>query len=127
MSARAWRTGQLDGFDTKNADFILDQTGNMKLEANVEYRFDIYKVLKGAIFADMGNIWSLKADTSRPLGNFDIKRFTKEIGVGIGLGLRIDFNYFIIRFDAAAPIRDPSYPDDDRWMFNKYNNFSAIT
>lgn len=125
QSLRAWRYKTIGpgGFDTKNADFILDQTGNMKLEANVEYRFDIYKVLKGAIFADMGNIWSLKADTSRPLGNFDIKRFTKEIGVGIGLGLRIDFNYFIIRFDAAAPIRDPSYPDDDRWMFNKYNNF----
>lgn len=121
QSLRAWGYKAIGpgGFDTRNADFILDQTGNIKLEGNLEYRFDIYKFLKGAAFIDMGNIWNLQSDTSQPLGNFSPKRFWTEIAVGAGLGLRLDFNYFIIRVDAAVPIRDPSYPKNERWTFDK--------
>lgn len=123
QSLRAWGYKAIGpgGFDTRNADFILDQTGNIKLEGNVEYRFDIYKFLKGAAFIDMGNIWNLQSDTSQPLGNFDPKRFWGEIAVGAGLGLRLDFSYFIIRVDAAVPIHDPSYPKGERWTFDKIN------
>ena len=123
QSLRAWGYKSIGpgGFDTRNADFTLDQTGNLKLEGNIEYRFNIYKFLKGAAFVDMGNIWNLKSDTAQPLGNFDLKRFWGEMAIGAGLGLRLDFNYFIIRVDAAVPLHDPSYAKGNRWTFDKIN------
>ncbi|MFN8283981.1 MAG: BamA/TamA family outer membrane protein [Chitinophagales bacterium] len=100
----------------------LDETGDIKLELNAEYRFGIYKLFKGAVFTDLGNIWMLKEDPLRPLANFDAKRFMKELAWDAGVGLRLDLNFFVVRFDVAVALYDPSFPVGDRWTFDKINN-----
>jgi outer membrane protein insertion porin family len=98
---------------------FLDQRGDIKLETNAEFRFDIFNVLKGAVFADAGNIWLWRNDPARPGGQFNRSRFLKELAVGTGIGLRADFNFFVLRFDLAFPIRKPWLADNERWVFNK--------
>lgn len=87
----------------------LDQTGDIKLEGNVEYRFEIYERFKGALFMDAGNIWLLKKDAQRPGGEFRLKGLPKQIALGTGLGLRYDFSYIVIRADLGIPLHAPYY------------------
>jgi len=98
----------LDYIDDSSGNTFANQTGEIKLEANVEYRFDIAKYLEGALFIDMGNVWNIgnRDDPANNLDqNFMFKRFLKDIAVGTGLGLRLDFSYFIIRGDLGIPLR----------------------
>lgn len=104
---------------TNQSSLFIDQTGDIKLEMNIELRFDIYKWLKGAAFMDAGNIWLITDDLSRPKGNFEWNRFIKEFGVNFGAGLRLDFNYFVIRLDYGVPIRDPRIQSDNKWTIRK--------
>lgn len=120
MSMRAWRFKTLGpgSFDiSKLNGNLLDQTGDIRLESNVEYRFDVYKFIKAALFVDAGNVWLMKADSTRPGGNFDFRRFGKEIALGAGMGIRLDFNFFIIRFDAGIPIYDPF----SKWVIKDFS------
>jgi hypothetical protein len=109
-SLRAWRTrepgpgGYVPSSQQNNQLFY--QTGDVKMELNAEYRFPIYWIFKGAAFVDAGNVWLLKKDTILPEGQIG-KDFYKQIAVGTGLGLRIDFDYSVIRFDFAYKIRNP--------------------
>ena len=104
----------------------FDQAGNIRLEANVEYRFPIISFLKGAVFADAGNVWHTgQAENFDQIeylrdGKFD-SDFLKEVGAGVGVGLRVDIQSFVIRFDLAAPVRTPWYPEGERWHFG-YDN-----
>ncbi len=91
-----------------NSDTVfIDQTGDIKLEGSMEYRFDIAGPIKGALFTDAGNIWLAKTDSTRIGGAFDQKNFLKQLAVGTGLGLRIDTDFFVLRLDVAFPIRKP--------------------
>ncbi len=95
--------------ETENGGvYNIHQTGDLKLEANVEYRFDITNIFKGAFFVDAGNIWRLKEDEEVPGGEFDSGRFYKQIALGAGTGLRIDTGFFVLRFDFAVPLADPA-------------------
>lgn len=85
----------------------LDQTGDIKLEGNIEYRFEIYERFKGALFMDAGNVWLLKKEEQRPGGEFRIKGLWKEIALGTGFGLRYDFSYIVIRADLGIPLHAP--------------------
>lgn len=118
--ARSVGPGTYNYLDSANVLFI-DQRGDLKLEANVEYRFDIMGPLKGALFADAGNIWMIK-DDGRTGGAFDKDQFLKQIAVGTGLGLRMDFSFFVLRFDLAFPVRkiykNESNENEFRWAFN---------
>ncbi len=100
-------------------DQFIDQTGDIKLEANLEYRFPIVSILKGALFVDAGNIWLLNSDPNRPGGMFSGKTFFKEMAVGAGIGSRIDLSFFVIRLDVAVPMRIPSLPEQERWVYSK--------
>jgi outer membrane protein insertion porin family len=101
---------------------FIDQRGDIKLEGNVEFRFDIIKFLKGAVFVDAGNIWLLQREDvkdpndqleeTRKGGRFHTDTFLKELAVGTGVGLRFDFNFFVLRLDTAFPLRIPSRLDD---------------
>jgi outer membrane protein assembly factor BamA len=75
-------------------------------------------MLKSALFTDIGNIWLLRESEQFPGGEFSIRRFYKEFAIDAGLGIRLDFNFFIIRLDLAAQIRDPFMPEGSRWIFN---------
>lgn len=95
----------------------FDQTGNVRLEANVEYRFPIFSYLKGAVFTDAGNVWVTKENPNTPGGKFN-ENFTQELGVGIGAGLRVEIQGFVIRLDLAVPIHDPRRAEGDRWVYD---------
>ena len=98
-------------------DQLIDQTGDILLEFNLEYRFDIIQYLEGALFVDGGNIWLLESD-ERPTGVFKFDQFYKEIALGTGFGMRLDFDFFVIRLDAAFPLRKPVANGQFAWTFN---------
>jgi len=102
---------------------LVDQTGEIKLEANIEYRFPIAGFLKGALFTDIGNIWLVNEDSLRPGGKFELERFHKELAVGFGFGLRVDVDLVVIRLDWAIPARKPWLPEGERWVLNEIDLF----
>lgn len=104
--------------EERSVPFFIDQRADIKLEGNVEYRFDIVGFLKGALFVDAGNIWLMRPDAERPGGQFNKGEFLNELAVGTGLGLRLDFNFFLLRFDVAFPLRKPWLPKNERWVFD---------
>ena len=94
----------------------IDQSGDIKLEANLEYRFGISKITKGAIFIETGNIWLINEDVNRPGSHFSFDTFYKQLAVGTGVGLRFDFNFFVLRTDLGFPLRTPYLKDDKYWF-----------
>ncbi|NTW25767.1 MAG: BamA/TamA family outer membrane protein [Lentimicrobium sp.] len=115
--ARSLGPGTYSSTDSLNNSYI-DQAGDIKLETSIEYRFDIYKYFKGAVFADAGNIWLVNEDPQRPGGKFNPNTFYKEIAVGSGLGFRFDFKIIVLRIDLAFKLRKPYLPEGERWVFN---------
>lgn len=115
--ARSIGPGSFDGSATTSS-FLADQSGDLKLEFNTEYRAKIYDFVKGALFLDAGNIWLLKDNPEKPGAQFS-KKFLNEIAVGAGAGLRFDFSFLILRTDFAFPIRKPYLPDGERWVLDK--------
>ena len=133
-SMRAWRLRTLgqgslvkDFNDTTGAP---ERYGDMQLEANIEYRFHLFKYagakFNGAFFTDIGNIWYVKKAAAAPTEQaavFNINRLGKDIAVGMGMGLRIDLSFVVIRFDYAYKVKDPS-PDitkadrQNKWFYN---------
>jgi len=102
----------------------VDQTGEIKIEANAEYRFPIAGYLKGAFFIEAGNTWLVNEDEARPGGVFDFNKFYKEFAVSSGVGLRIDADIFVLRFDWGFPIRKPWLPEGNRWVLKEVDFFS---
>jgi len=112
---RAWPVRTLGpGSYKANTNEFPNQSGDIKLEANAEYRFAMIGDFEGALFLDMGNIWSLK--DNRPGTEFDFSRFYKEIAIGTGAGLRYDFSFVIIRVDLGIKVHDPSKNIGERWV-----------
>lgn len=91
-----------------NIDFI-NQTGDLKLDFNLEYRTHLFWKLDGALFVDAGNIWTLRYYDEQPGGQFDITDFYEQIAVGYGLGFRFNFDFFILRFDMGMKAIDPAH------------------
>lgn len=85
----------------------IDQTGDFKLEANVEYRFPIIGDLYGAAFLDAGNVWLLRKDPNRPGAQLTLKNFAKSIALGTGAGIRYDLTFLVIRFDVGVALHVP--------------------
>ena len=112
---RGWqfRTLGPGGFSGSNN---YERVGDIQIEGNIEYRFPIYKIVKGAFFVDVGNIWTLSTTESYPNGEFDINTWYQQLAVDIGAGVRLDFSFFVFRLDFASPIRDPAgYTSGDMW------------
>lgn len=100
-------------------NLYVDQSGDIKLESSIEYRFTIIRFFKGAFFVDAGNIWLASEDENRPGGKFDFKTFYNEFAIGWGLGLRFDFSFLVLRFDFATPMHKPYLPEGQRWVIDK--------
>lgn len=117
-SVRAFRIRSLGPGTFRPSEFNIgsyfDQSGDIRLEGNLEYRFPIVSIVKGGLFADAGNIWLAKENSALPGGKFSSDWF-KELGVGVGFGLRVDIQFFVIRLDLATPIRKPHLPENERW------------
>ena len=112
------------GNPNKNA-FLPDQPGDIKLEMNVEYRTKLFSIVRWALFADAGNIWTREADTSRPGSTFS-SHFLKDVAVGVGTGLRFDLSILVLRVDVAVPVRYPWLPEGSKWVFNKATDISNM-
>ncbi|WP_137402681.1 translocation and assembly module lipoprotein TamL [Echinicola rosea] len=108
--------------DSINNQSYFEQTGDIRLEGNIEYRFPIVPYLKGALFVDAGNVWLMNENEALPGGKFS-GAWASELGVGTGIGLRIDIEFFVIRFDFASPLRKPWLPEGERWQkeFKPFN------
>ncbi len=120
---RGWRNRSLGpGAFSSGSD--IERIGDNKIEFNVESRFPLYKILKGAVFIDAGNIWLNKENADFAGGNFQLSKFIDEIAISAGIGLRFDFDYFIIRGDFALPMKNPSLPVNKRFNINflKFND-----
>lgn len=87
------------------------QTGDFKMEFNLEYRFDLFWFWEGAVFLDAGNVWTLEADEQRP-GSQLSGKFLDQMAMSTGWGLRFDFEYFLLRFDFGYKLRNP-FPDPE--------------
>ncbi|MDF1697035.1 MAG: BamA/TamA family outer membrane protein [Saprospiraceae bacterium] len=107
-----------------NINQFIDQTGDIKIELNLEYRFPILGYFKGALFVDAGNVW-LYSNQNRPEGVFKFNNFYNEIAVGTGFGLRIDFDFFVLRFDTAFPLRNINNNGNFTWVVNDVNFFDS--
>lgn len=122
--ARSIGPGSYSPPDSINNQGFLDQSGEIKLLGNIEYRFPITYKTYGAVFLDAGNVWLLNEDESRPGGKFEFDKFLNDVAIGSGLGLRVDITYFIVRLDFAFPIRKPNLPKSENWIFNDGSFFS---
>ena len=104
--------------DSVRGSFFVDQAGDIKLELNAEYRFDIFSIVKGAVFADAGNIWLMRANPTKPGAEFVASKFISQLAVGAGAGLRFDASFFVLRLDLATPLRRPDAPGGPSWVLN---------
>ncbi|TWF37403.1 outer membrane protein assembly factor BamA [Chitinophaga polysaccharea] len=131
-SIRAWRLRTLGPGSFKNssanAQTFPDQTGDMKLEGNIEYRFDLLRMfggsinLKGATFLDMGNIWMIRKDPSRPGSEFQLSQLYHDLAMGTGAGLRLDFSYFLVRLDWGIPLKVPYFTGNKNgWYLSEWD------
>ncbi len=115
-SVRGWSVRRLGPGKYKGRDGRIDfinQTGDMKLDLNAEYRTRLFWKFGGALFVDAGNIWTLRQYKEQPGGQFSLKEFPSQIAVSYGMGLRINFDYFIVRFDLGMKAINPAYEEDD--------------
>jgi hypothetical protein len=115
---RAWSMWSLGPGSYKHSGSLSDYalSADMKLTANVEYRFKLFFSLEGAFFVDAGNIWDIRKRTEHPDGDFQINQFYKQIAVGSGFGLRSDLKFVLLRLDLGIKLRDPQYNSGERWI-----------
>lgn len=127
-SVRAWpprRLGPGSQKPRKNKDesfnYDIEKPGEILLEANIEYRSKLIGFIDWAFFVDAGNVWKFYENTEFEGADFKLNRFYKEIAVGMGLGLRFNFSFLVIRFDYGVKMYDPAQVEGDRWigLFNR--------
>jgi outer membrane protein assembly factor BamA len=125
-SMRGWTPRTLGPGNTpaQNTPYPV-QMGDMRLEANLEFRFPIWGMFNGATFLDMGNVWYLDRDKGEVPedGVFHFDRFYKQLGLNTGLGLRVDIKFVILRLDWGIRLHSPNEPVGERWIHNfKWKN-----
>ena len=118
--SRALGPGSFYAGDPRIIPFLPEQPGDIKLELNTELRAKLFSVVRWALFADAGNIWTIRSDSTRPGSQFT-NRFLNQTAVGIGTGLRFDLSILVLRLDIAMPVRKPWLPEGSRWVIDKIN------
>lgn len=124
-SIRAWQARRLGpGSSVPNTgpggdyDYTNEQPAEMILESMLEYRRKLFSYFDMAVFVDAGNSWMIGRDAARPGADFRYDRFYKEIALGTGVGLRMDFDFLVIRLDLATKALDPARPGGERWILD---------
>jgi outer membrane protein insertion porin family len=134
-SMRAWGLRQLglgssNSYDSISTSSFRDRYGDLALEGNIEYRFNLATVagvkIGSALYSDIGNIWNNKKNPSDPSSVFSLSNFGKDLAIGVGTGVRIDFTYFLIRLDFAYKVKDPVRLGNDGWMSIRKFNWTDI-
>jgi hypothetical protein len=127
-SLRAWKPRRLGPGSYNSFTNLIEQPGSVLIESSLEYRFKIVQflgTLNGALFLDAGNIWNISYPNQLSVGNWKVNSFLNEIALGTGIGLRWDFDYFLLRLDLASKMINPAMPKNEKWVFNK-TSFSSI-
>lgn len=123
-SVRTLGPGSMQKTDTTT---FIHQAGDIRLDANIEYRSKLFWKFELACYIDAGNIWTIRNYEYQKNGNFDFRRFHKEIAVSYGLGLRLDFDYFLVRLDSGFKAYNPQETGSKKWAIsdpNFKNNFA---
>ena len=123
----------------ENSDGIItnriEQPGEVMLEGSVEYRHNIFGFLNGAVFLDFGNVWRIEESNALPGAEFKVDEFYKQIALGTGYGLRLDFSFLIVRFDFGVKLFNPqqvtklddnTYNYSEGWMFDKFKGYTKM-
>jgi len=128
-SMRAWGLRQLGlgaslASDTSTSGYT-DRYGDLAMEGNIEYSFQLGSIngvkIGSAIYSDIGNIWNIRSQVGGDNSTFQINSLGKDLAIGVGTGIRVDFSYFLIRVDMAYKVKDPARQDRDGWMsFRKF-------
>lgn len=118
-SLRGWNYRGVGPGGYVPTDKDIEKIGDMQLELNAEFRFPIYNIFNGAVFADAGNVWTYRPNPTMPNGEFRFDSFYKQIALDAGFGLRIDASFLLIRLDLAYALRNPYMNDaGSYWRFN---------
>lgn len=127
-SIRAWQPRRLGPGATTpivNADgsfdYRFEQPGEIILEANAEYRFPIFSFIRGALFIDTGNVWTIQNDENRPGSQFQFNSFLEQMAIGTGLGFRFNLPFLLFRLDFGIKVYDPARRGRDRWIIRRYD------
>ena len=119
-SLRGWQARTVGpGLETRDTTFVIpNQTGDMRLEANVEYRFKMFWKFEGAVFAEAGNVWTLqnnkKEDGSLNPSRFSFSNFGRSIAADWGVGIRLNMSFLLLRIDLGMRVHDPAR--EVRWV-----------
>lgn len=108
-SVRGWSVRDLGPGSFVGDGNFMNQSGDIKLDASIEYRTRLFWKFRGAVFVDAGNIWTLRDYKDQPGGKFEFNKFYKQIAVAYGLGLRMDLDFFVLRFDGGMKAINPAY------------------
>lgn len=125
---RAWQARTLGPGSFRDTTVVrsFNNIGDVQLEFNVEYRFKVTQMFQGAFFIDAGNIWMYRAEENRPGADFSSDRFLSELAIGSGFGLRLDFEFFLVRFDLGLQIKDPLKIEGERWFWEPKDEFNQF-
>jgi outer membrane protein insertion porin family len=103
---------------------LPDRFGDVQLEGNIEYRYPLATIagvrVDGAVFTDIGNVWLLKKGAGDPNETFNFGRLGTDLAVGAGTGIRVDFNFFVVRLDVSHKVKDPTPPSNKPYLQNKW-------
>ena len=115
-SVRGWAVRELGPGSFPGDGNLLNQSGDIRLGASVEYRSKLFWIIQGAVFIDAGNIWTIREYENQPGGVFKFDTFYKQIALAYGLGIRFDLNFFVLRFDGGMKALNPAYESGkERW------------
>lgn len=121
-SLRGWVTRSLGpGNYIDTTSVIFNQTGDIKLEINTEYRFNMFWYIEGAFFIDIGNIWDIYKREERPNSHFTFNKFFDQLACSYGTGLRLNFDYFVLRLDIGLKGKDPAKNKQFLFIQRKFN------
>lgn len=124
---RAWRARSLGPGSYSAPLDAFDRVGEIRIEGNAEYRFKLVGYLEGALFLDVGNIWDRKENPAKPGSGFELGKVPGQFAVGTGIGARLNFDFFLVRFDLGLQTKDPALPMGQRWLFQPKDDGLSTT
>lgn len=126
---RGWEARQLGPgsyLSLLDPNAVATQIGDARLQTSLEYRFGTGGIFNHALFVDAGNTWTVQYDELRPGSQLKWGSFYKQLAIGAGYGLRLDFDFFIFRIDVGIPIFNPTLPSESRWVFGKHTTYNDL-
>jgi outer membrane protein assembly factor BamA len=125
---RAWepRTLGPGSYRDTTALVTFNNIGELILQASAEYRFKLTETVEGALFLDVGNIWLVEEEPNRPGSGFEFETFLSELAWGGGLGIRLDFDFFLMRFDLGMQLKDPAKVPGERWLWEPKDEYASF-